>query len=190
MNYKNILDFWFDELPSDDWFIKSDALDLKMVEKFIVIHSQAVAGELFHWRNDPLGRLAEIILIDQFSRNIYRDDPKAFANDSLALVLAQETINGNYHRLFTYQQKLFLYMPYMHSESKMIHDIALELFSEKGLEKNLIYEQDHYDKIKRFGRYPERNIILGRINSPEEEIYLMKKSLPITQKAGASQVIQ
>lgn len=175
MNYKDVLNFWFEEITSDEWFNKSDALDLKMVEKFIVIHSQAVAGELAFWRNEPLGRLAEIILIDQFSRNIYRDDPKAYASDGMALVLAQETIRGNHHQNFEIRHKQFLYMPFMHSESKVIHESAVKLFSEYGLENNLKYEMEHKSLIDRFGRYPERNKILGRLNTPDEEIYLMDK---------------
>lgn len=175
MNYKDVLNFWFEELSSDDWFSESDALDLKMVEKFIVIHGEAIAGELSHWRNEPLGRLAEIILIDQFSRNIYRDDPKAYASDGMALVLAQETIRGNHHRNFEIRQKQFLYMPFMHSESKVIHETAVKLFSEYGLENNLKYEMEHKNIIDKFGRYPERNTVLGRINTSDEEVYLMTK---------------
>ena len=175
MQYTDVLYFWFNQLSPKVWFETSDSLDLKMVEKFIVIHSQAVAGELAHWRKEPAGRLAEIILIDQFSRNIYRDDPKAYTNDGMALVLAQEAIRGNYHQILTPEEKQFLYMPFMHSESKVIHEEAMKLFSEPGLENNLKYERDHKAIIERFGRFPERNKILGRTNTPEEEEYLMEK---------------
>jgi uncharacterized protein (DUF924 family) len=176
MNYHDVLDFWFDQLTPEQHFLKNDSLDLKMVEKFIVIHSQAIAGELASWRDDPLGRLAEIILIDQFSRNIYRDDPKSYANDPLALVLSQEAIRAGIQNNFTSEQKLFLYMPFMHSESKLIHDQALRLFSEPGLEDSLPYEIDHKKIIDTFGRYPERNAVIGRINTPEENQYLMNKN--------------
>ena len=100
MNYPDILNFWFEQLSPDDWFKKNEMLDLKMVEKFIVVHSQATSGELFNWRDEPLGRLAEIILIDQFSRNIYRDDPKAYSSDGIALVLAEEAIRNNIQKNF------------------------------------------------------------------------------------------
>lgn len=179
MNYPEVLEFWFEQLTPEEWFKKDEMLDLKMVEKFIAVHAQAVAGELFRWRDDPLGRLAEIILIDQFSRNIYRDDPKAFLSDPLALVLAQEAIYGNHHKSFNDSQKIFLYMPFMHSESKQIHEIALKLFSEPGLEESLAYEIDHKKIIDRFGRYPERNKILGRTNTADEEIYLIK--MPVAE---------
>ncbi|MGZ3789007.1 MAG: DUF924 family protein [Bacteriovorax sp.] len=176
MNYPDVLEFWFEQLSSDDWYNSSDSLDLKMVEKFIIIHSQAISGELAHWRNEPLGRLAEIILIDQFSRNIYRDDPKAYASDGMALVLAQETIRGNHHKNFETRHRQFLYMPFMHSESRVIHETAITLFSEPGLESSLNYELDHKSVIDQFGRYPERNKILGRTNTSEEEAYLLSKT--------------
>jgi uncharacterized protein (DUF924 family) len=173
MNYSDILNFWFEQVSSDNWFKKNETLDLKMVEKFIVIHSQATAGELFLWREEPLGRLAEIILIDQFSRNIYRDDPKAFASDDMALALAEEAIRKNAHQNLETCHKQFLYMPFMHSESKFIHDIAVNLFSAPGLEKSLSYELSHKSIIDRFGRFPERNEILGRVSTPEELTYLL-----------------
>ncbi|MBC7537421.1 MAG: DUF924 domain-containing protein [Bacteriovorax sp.] len=184
MNYHDILDFWFEQLSPDDWFINDDVLDLKMVEKFIVIHSQAIAGELFRWRDEPLGRLAEIILIDQFSRNIYRDDPKAYSSDGMALILAEEGIRNNIQKNFETSHKQFLYMPFMHSESKSIHEIAVKLFSEPGLEKSLSYELAHKSIIERFGRFPERNKIFGRINTPEEEVYLMKTVPPAEKNKG------
>lgn len=179
MNYPDVLEFWFLQLTPSERFKKDEMIDLKMVEKFIVIHAQAISGELFRWRDDPLGRLAEIILIDQFSRNIYRDDPKAYMSDPTALVLAQEAVYGNHHKNFDAEQKVFLYMPFMHSESKAIHEIAVKLFSEPGLEDSLNYELEHKKTIDRFGRYPERNKILGRLSTSEEEIYLLKK---VTEK--------
>jgi len=175
MNYQNVLEFWFEQLTPAEWFKKDEMLDLRMVEKFIAIHAQAVSGELYQWRDDPFGRLAEIILIDQFSRNIYRDDPKAYSADPMSLVLAQEAIYGNHHKSFELSHKTFLYMPFMHSESKIIHEIALKLFSEPGLEESLAFEIEHKKIIDQFGRYPERNRLLGRANTPEEEFYLFNK---------------
>lgn len=175
MNYQTVLEFWFEQLTPTERFKKDEMLDLKMVEKFIAIHAQAISGELYQWRDDPYGRLAEIIIIDQFSRNIYRDDAKAYNSDSMSLVLAQEAIYGNHHKSFEDVHKTFLYMPFMHSESKIIHEVALKLFSEPGLEESLVYEVERKKIIDQFGRFPERNKILGRINTPEEEIYLFNK---------------
>lgn len=173
MEYPDVLEFWFNQLKPDEWFKVDEMLDLKMVEKFIAIHAKATAGELYIWRDDPLGRLAEIILLDQFSRNIYRGEAKAYAADPMALVLAQETIYGNHHKNFDTEQKIFLYLPFMHSESKIIHEVAIKLFSEEGLEDNLRFELEHKALIDRYGRYPERNQILGRSNTADEEKYLM-----------------
>lgn len=173
MEYPDVLEFWFNQVKPDEWFKVDEMLDLKMVEKFIAIHAKATAGELYLWRDDPLGRLAEIILLDQFSRNIYRGEAKAYATDPMALVLAQETIYGNHHKNFDTDQKIFLYLPFMHSESKIIHEVALKLFSEEGLEDNLRFELEHKGLIDRYGRYPERNQILGRNNTADEEKYLM-----------------
>lgn len=182
MNYQQVLEFWFLQVKSTEWFKKDELLDLKIVEKFIAVHDQAIAGELFRWRDDPFGRLAEIILIDQFSRNIYRDEAKSFTSDPMALVLAQEAIYGNHHKSFGINHKLFLYMPFMHSESKMIHEIAVKLYSEEGLEESLEHELEHKNIIDRYGRYPERNKLLGRQNTSEEELYLAQK----TSKVGTS----
>jgi len=176
MTYNDVLNFWFQQLTPEQHFIKNDSLDLKMVERFIIIHSEAVAGELSGWRDEPEGRLAEIILIDQFSRNIYRDEPKAYTNDSMALALAQEAIRLGIQKNFSGDYKQFLYMPFMHSESKVIHETALKLFSEPGLESSLPYEIEHKKIIDQFGRYPERNAILGRTNTPEENDYLLEKN--------------
>ena len=172
MNYNVIIDFWFEELTPDQWFKTDEALDLKMTEKFIALHSMVVAGELSYWRLEPMGRLAEILIIDQFSRSIYRDDPKSFIYDPMALALAQECIRGEHHKKMKPVHKQFLYMPFMHSESKAIHNTALLLFSESGLEDNLDYELKHKEIIERFGRFPHRNSILGRQSTPEEIEYL------------------
>lgn len=175
MNYTDVLEFWFDQLTPEQHFMKNDALDLKMVERFIVVHSQAIAGELSSWRESPEGRLAEIILIDQFSRNIYRGEPKAYAGDPIALVLAQEAIRLGLNLNFKPEYRQFLYMPFMHSESRSIHETAFKLFSEPGLESSLPFEIDHKKTVDRFGRYPERNSILGRLNTPDEDEYLLSK---------------
>ena len=122
-----------------------------------------------------MGRLAEIIVLDQFSRNIYRGTPLSFAYDPLALALAQEAITAKANQSLNPDQKAFLYMPFMHSESPAIHEIALELFKEPGLESNLDFEIRHKTIIDRFGRFPHRNEILGR-QSTGEEISFLKEA--------------
>jgi uncharacterized protein (DUF924 family) len=176
--YQEVIDFWFKELTPNQWYEKSNELDLKMTERFIALHSSVVAGECSSWRNEPMGRLAEVLVIDQFSRNIYRDDAKSFIYDPMALVLAQEAIRGEYHKNFEAKYKQFFYMPYMHSESNMIHNSAMLLFSEPGLEDAFDFELKHKSIIERFGRYPYRNDILGRTSTPEE-VEFLKQAVPL-----------
>ncbi len=111
-------------------------------------------------------------MLDQFSRNIYRDTPRAFAQDALALVLAQELVASGQDRNLSVVQRVFAYMPYMHSESALVHAQAAALFSQPGMEYNLDYELRHKSIIDRFGRYPHRNTILGRSSTAEELAFL------------------
>lgn len=177
-HYQEILDFWFKELAPSQWYKQDENLDLKMTEKFIALHSSVVSGECSSWRSQPEGRLAEILVIDQFSRNIYREDPKSFIYDPMALALAQEAIRNNAQKDFSPSYRQFLYMPFMHSESKIIHNTAMLLFSEQGLEFSFDYELQHKEIIERFGRYPYRNRILGRISTRDEEEFLKTTGNP------------
>ena len=167
-----LLDFWFRELTPAQWFRKDDALDAHIHERFRDTHREAAAGELWQWRGSAAGRLAEILVLDQFSRNLYRDRPQAFAQDATALVLAQEAVAQGADRELDVTQRVFLYMPYMHSESLKVHDEALRLFDQPGMEESLRFEHRHRDILLRFGRYPHRNAILGRDSTPEEEAFL------------------
>ncbi|EOQ60877.1 hypothetical protein F935_03214 [Acinetobacter calcoaceticus ANC 3811] len=174
MNEQDILNFWFSPEHRSLWFAKSDDFDKKIRENFSNVHRQATQAELWSWRKTAEGRLAEIIVLDQFSRNIYRDQPESFAYDSLALALAQETISLQLDAQLNPEQRSFLYMPFMHSESKLIHEFALKLFQRLGNEINLNFEKKHKVIIDRFGRYPHRNTILGRVSTPEETEFLLE----------------
>lgn len=169
---ETVLCFWFDELGPDDWFARDDALDRRIAARFGDVHARAAQCECDGWRTTPRGRLAEIIVLDQFSRNIFRGHPEAFANDAVALALAQEAVARGADADLTPPERAFLYMPYMHSESPVIHDRALRLFDQAGLERELRYERDHKAIIDRFGRYPHRNPILGRDPTPAESAFL------------------
>lgn len=182
--YKAVLKFWFEELRPAQWWRKSKALDKKIDSRFGELHSQAIAGELYDWRDTAKGRLAEIIVLDQFSRNLFRGSAEAFAADAMALVLAQEAIRAGADQALTPQQRVFLYMPFMHSESAKIHNLAAELFSKNadpsqgskselvGALSSLKSQRAHSKIIQRFGRYPHRNDILGRESSEEEVAFL------------------
>jgi uncharacterized protein (DUF924 family) len=142
------------------------------VERFGDLHARASRCELFEWRRQPLGRLAEIIVLDQFSRNMFRDTARAFATDAMSLTLSQEAIAQGDDQALSAVQRSFLYMPFMHSESLEIHEIAVELYRNNGIKANLDFEFKHKEIIERFGRYPHRNRILGRQSTPEEIEFL------------------
>jgi uncharacterized protein (DUF924 family) len=167
-----ILTFWFEELEPAQWWRADSALDDLIRSRFGSLHAAASMSELFAWRSSPGGRLAEVIVLDQFSRNMFRGTPKAFACDPLALALAQEAVSQGADQQLEPSSRAFLYMPYMHSESKLIHAEALRLFSTPGLERNLDLAHQHKAIIDRFGRYPHRNAALGRASTPEELEFL------------------
>ena len=168
-----VLDFWFKELDPPDWWKKSDSLDETIKSRFSETHQKAINGQLETWRESARGRLAEIIVLDQFSRNIYRGDARSFAYDSIALKLAKECVSLQIDKNLEIAERSFIYLPYMHSESLKDHDEALVLFAQEGLENNLKFEIAHRGIIERFGRYPHRNKILSR-ESTEEEIEFLK----------------
>lgn len=172
MSPEDILYFWFQEAGPDAWWKKSDRFDALVRRKFGDVHRAAHQGELSHWRHRDRGHLAEIIILDQFSRNMFRGMPEAFASDAMALTLAQAAVAGDVGSGWSTDWQMFLYMPYMHSESAAIHQQAVELFNKPGLEDNLNFELRHKAIIDRFGRYPHRNAVLGRASTQEEVAFL------------------
>jgi len=172
--HEAILEFWFEELQPAQWWKKDASFDAMIIERYAELHAQAAQCELYTWRRTGQGRLAEIIILDQFPRNMYRDSAHAFATDPLALALAQEAVATGADAALSAIQRSFLYMPYMHSESPRIHELALDLYTRNGLKDNLAFESKHKDIIDRFGRYPHRNAILGR-QSTAEEIEFLKQ---------------
>jgi len=167
-----VLQFWFEELAPQDWFRKDPSLDRRVAERFGPTLAAAARCELLHWRGSARGRLAEVLVLDQFSRNIHRDTAAAFANDGLALALAQEAVARGCDLELPVPQRVFLYLPWMHSESALLHEQALRLFATPGMEQNLEFEHRHKAIIDRFGRYPHRNEALGRRSTPEEIEFL------------------
>jgi uncharacterized protein (DUF924 family) len=167
-----VLHFWFEELTPEDWFRKDPSVDRRIAERFGSTLAAAAQCELFHWRGSARGRLAEVLVLDQFSRNIHRDTPAAFAIDTLALALAQEAVAHGCDLELPVPQRVFLYLPWMHSESALLHEQALQLFATPGMEMNLEFEHRHKAVIDRFGRYPHRNAALGRTSTPEEIEFL------------------
>lgn len=175
MTPADVLGFWFEETSPAQWWAKSDVFDRVVETRFGALHAAAVRGELYAWRQGAAaadGRLAEIIVLDQFSRNLFRDRPEAFAADGMALVLAQEAVAAGLDQALAPTRRAFLYLPYMHSESALIHSLAVALFAADGMERNLDFERRHQAIIERFGRYPHRNAILGRQSTAAELEFL------------------
>ena len=172
MSYDDILNFWFKEIDQSAWWKKDDAFDKLIIDRFADIHTKATQGELFEWRLTPKGSLAEVIILDQFSRNMFRDTAQAFAYDGMALILSQEAITAEFDRELSAIENSFLFMPFMHSESATMHELAVALYTKNGIQSNLDFELKHKAIIDRFGRYPHRNDILGRESTAEEIAFL------------------
>ena len=170
--HEQVLAFWFDEIEPRQWWVADPAFDAQVRERFLPTLDAASRGELYAWRATPAGRVAEVIVLDQFSRNLYRGTPQAFAQDPMALALAQEAVALGVLDELSPMQRTFLLMPYMHSESALIHVQAERLFKAWAPPDNYRYELQHKAIVDRFGRYPHRNAILGRVSSAEEIAFL------------------
>lgn len=172
--YDDVLHFWFHAVPHEAWWGARPELDVEIRERFLAVLQSAARAELAAWRDTPRGRLAEIIVLDQFSRNVHRGTAQAFAQDPMVLVLAQEAVRQGAHLGLGPDERTFLLMPYMHSESPLVHVEAERLFREFAPASNYEFELKHKAIVDRFGRYPHRNAILGRPSTPEEEAFLQE----------------
>ncbi len=172
MNYQEILKFWFEEIKPAQIWIKDKNFDQLIIDRFSDVYQQATRCELYQWRETVDGRLAEIIVLDQFSRNMFRDSPKAFAFDSLALALSQQAVAMGADQEVDKAKRSFIYLPFMHSESKEIHKQALKIYQKHGVQGSLDFEIKHKTIIDRFGRYPHRNKVLNRESTAEEIEFL------------------
>ena len=169
-----ILDFWFREVTSEQWWKADASFDQQVGARFLNILEQAARGELAAWRETPHGRLAEIIVLDQFSRNVWRGTAQAFTQDAMALALSQEAVRAGALSALTPVECAFLLMPWMHSESNVIHVQAEVLFREHAPTGSYDFELKHKAIIDRFGRYPHRNATLGRPSTEEELAFLQQ----------------
>lgn len=171
-----VLTFWFADHGEEDWFGAKPEFDREMADKFAATHAALSRGEGSTWRTAAPGRLAEIIVLDQFSRQLFRGEARAFATDLAALVLAQQMVALGQHLQIEPRQRQFALMPFMHSESLAVHEEAVRLFTELGNDKVLDFELRHKKVLERFGRYPKRNAALGRATTPEEEAYIAERA--------------
>lgn len=171
-SHQDVIDFWFVEHGPDDWFGGKPEFDTALADRFADLHPQVARGEAWAWRETPEGRLAEIVVLDQFSRQLHRGSAEAFAQDKMALVLAQEAISGGHDMAVPHDWAYFIYMPFMHAESLAMQDEGVRLFENFGNEDALDYMVKHRETIARFGRFPFRNKALGRDSTAEEMAYM------------------
>lgn len=172
---REVLKFWFVDHGRQDWFGGGRKFDALVKQRFGATHVAAAKSELGAWRATPEGRLAEIIVLDQFSRQIHRGKPEAFASDPMALALAQEAVRAGADQKLPPERRMFFYMPFMHSESLAVHREAVRLFGSLGNQDVMRFERAHRDVIARFGRFPKRNHALGRRSTRAELDYVEKR---------------
>ena len=174
-----ILAFWFPpgtHAERDVWFRKGEAFDREIRERFGAALAAGIAGAFGEWCTTPHGSLARVVLLDQFTRNAFRGTPDAFAGDARALATAQAAIERGFEAALGPYERWFLYMPFEHSEDLAMQERSVELFAtlakQTGVDGPLPWAEKHRDVIRRFGRFPHRNAILGRASTPEEIAFL------------------
>jgi uncharacterized protein (DUF924 family) len=165
-----ILDYWFSPVLAKHWFSSTPALDQEIKARFETVWLRAVSGELDAWSNTPDGALALIIVLDQFPLNMYRGEAAAFASEQQAAAITRRAVDQGFHDAMPDARRLFLFLPLMHSELMEDQDRSLELFRAAGMDTH--WPEHHRNIIRRFGRFPHRNAILGRESTPEELDYL------------------
>jgi uncharacterized protein (DUF924 family) len=168
----DVLHFWFKELKPEKWFAKDEAVDATIRKRFGALHASLTEKVPASITATPLGALAVVIVLDQFSRNLFRNSVRAFACDATALAIAQEAVGAGFDAQLERNQRTFLYLPFEHSEDREVQRRSIELFAALGDADALDYARRHYDIIERFGRFPHRNRILGRESTPEELEFL------------------
>lgn len=164
--------FWFEEATPAQHFTKDDAFDAAIRDRFGDLHRRVAATGAAGWDEGPDTLLAAVIVLDQFSRNLFRGDARAFAGDPVALGLSRAALRHGWDMGLTGAERAFLYLPLMHSEDAADQAESVARYTDLGLADNLAYAIDHRDVIARFGRFPSRNAALGRASTPDEEVYL------------------
>jgi uncharacterized protein (DUF924 family) len=174
-----VLDVWFgdQDVVHEEWFRKDPAFDASIRARFGAVLRAALAGELHDWRATPRGALAHIVVLDQFTRNAFRDTPRAFAGDALALQSAQALVAAGTDRSLTPLQRWFVYLPFEHAEDRALQAESMRLFDALAAEHPALadareWARRHQVVVQRFGRFPHRNAILGRASTPDEEAFL------------------
>lgn len=171
---RQIIQFWF--LDPNKWYAKDWQFDQQIRDNFLIDYENAIAHNYVSWQQTAEGCLALILLLDQFSRNMFRDTAKMYATDAQAIMIAKEAISKKFDQALSAEQRQFIYMPFMHSEDLEDQEISLKLFKALGNANGIKYAQSHYDIVAEFDRYPHRNKILGRKSTDAELVFLKKHS--------------
>ncbi len=172
---QDVLDLWFSERVRPLWFNATPAFDQELRERFESTWQLARSGQLEHWSYAPNGALALVIVLDQLPLNIFRGQPASFSTEAQARDFARQAIALGWDQPLRDEQKGFLYLPFMHSEALVDQQRSVALFEAAGLEHSLRWARHHHDLIRRFGRFPHRNAILGRPSTAEELAYLQSE---------------
>lgn len=179
---KEVYEFWFNEENEENWFVKNDAFDKEISDRFHDTWEAARHGLLYEWRETLEGAIAEIIVLDQFSRNINRGTNLSYAQDQMALLLSQNLMqHWPEYRKLSDNEITFIYLPWMHSESKEIQKITEKLYLDLGITENIKIMYQHKEIIDEFGRYPYRNDVMGRTSTAEELDFLLNNDLGFTK---------
>lgn len=169
-----ILRFWFETLTPEDWYRKDPVVDSEIAKRFGAAYERLRDGVPPAWLAEPRSMLAAILVLDQFPRNMFRDDPRAFATDRAALALAKRAIGEGLDMRLAPEQRAFIYMPFQHSEAATDQEQSIALFTALGNPLNLDFARKHQAIIARFGRFPHRNSVLGRTSTPAELAFLQE----------------
>lgn len=173
--YQEVLQFWFSEKVKPLWFRSTPEFDAELRTRFFDMWQSAAAGEHSDWKESPKGALALVIMLDQFPLNMFRGQPESFSTEAQSREVAAAAIDKGWDKQIDRSRLAFLYMPFMHSENLNDQDRSVALFEAADLQDNLRFAKHHRELIRRFGRFPHRNAILGRPSSKEEREYLASK---------------
>lgn len=166
-----ILDFWWRAGPAK-WFARDIAFDEEIRTRFLPAIEAAQRGELDQWAEQPHSALAYILLLDQFTRNVFRESSRAFEADHMALAVAKKSVELGYDKAFPANERVFFYLPFEHAEDMAAQEMSVDLCRATGDQQYYLYALVHMDVIRRFGRFPHRNAVLGRETTPEEQAFL------------------
>ncbi len=172
MSVERLIEFWFSDRVRPLWFRSTPEFDAELRADYLATVEAAAEGRLADWERTAEGALALVIVLDQLPLNIFRGESRCFATEAAALAVAERAVAAGLDAGLSDEQKVFLYMPYMHSENPLDQDRAVALYQAAGLDGQLKYAQHHLDIVRRFGRFPHRNAILGRKSTEEEQVWL------------------